>query len=166
MLKGQGQGLMKKKLALLAVIIFVSSLVVISTKYFSTANKKGTIPYQASVSGPDKMEGVSIKKQFRNTTLIIDASILKPHIQMPLSFLQMVTGNDDKYSLRLRNVKIHLIEHAKDLLIEGTEALSNAEFTSLKIKLHSVLSNNGYTINPNAECVVIKISGNKVKVFS
>ena len=156
---------MKKKLVLLAVIIFAAGLVVISTKYFSAAEKKGPMPSRASVSELNKMEGVSIKKQFGKVVLTIDAGIIKPKMHMPGNFLTMILSEDTKYTLRLRHVKCHLTEQAKDLLIEGPEAMANTGFTALKIKLHSVIYD-GYKINPNAQYILIKISGNKVKVYS
>ncbi|MGD0281755.1 MAG: hypothetical protein ABSB95_05285 [Dissulfurispiraceae bacterium] len=157
---------MKKGLALLAVIIFAGGLVVISARYFGVANKKGAIPSQSFIFTPNKMEGVSIKKHFGDAIVTIDAAILKPRMLMPGNFLTMILSEDTDYSWRLRNVKFHLTEHSKDLLIEGPEALANTEFTALAIKKQSVLSNKGYTINPNADCIQIKISGNKVEVLS
>jgi len=156
---------MKKKLALLVVIIFGAGLVVVLTGYFNPANKKAKISSHAFIPESNKMEGVFIKKQFGKVVLTIDAAILKPRIHMPGNFLTMILSEDDKYTLRLRNVKCHLREPAKDLLVEGSEALANTEFTALKIKVHSVIYD-GYKINPTAEYILIKISGSKITVLS
>lgn len=161
-----GSGFMRRKFILGAGLVFIFGLAAISTKYLPSTHKNGPLLSQAFIHEPYKMERVTIKKHFGNTVLIIDAAILKPRIVMPASFLTMIFSDDTQYSLRLRDVRFHLSDNVKDLLIEGPEALSNKEFTDLAIRNQSILSNKGYDIDPNAELIHIKISGNKVKVFS
>lgn len=155
---------MRKKF-ILSGLFLLSALAAI-LGYHAAGHKKETPPSQAFIREQNKMEGVSIKKRAGNATLTINAAVLRPWVAIPASFLTMVLNDDTEYNIRLRNVRFHLTENAKNLLIAGPEALTNTEFTAFTIRKEMVLSNNGYFINPNAAYIHIRISGNKVKVSS
>ena len=156
----------KRYLIIIAVSLFIAVAIVVSLpRVFSPERSKVAIPPPPSppLRRHGEAHGITVKKQFGETTLIITAGTMKPHRVQPGNILEFMM--DAEYKLRLKNVKLNLMEGQKSLELKADAAFSNEDFTRIKIKGIYHISQKGFNLRPIRGAMKLTIKDGKVQVI-
>ncbi|MDP2167900.1 MAG: hypothetical protein Q8J64_06175 [Thermodesulfovibrionales bacterium] len=108
---------------------------------------------------------MKIKKQFGASLLMIEAGAVEPNIKTRTPNLIEMVMEEKGLKLRLRFVKVELKEGERSLSFTAEAALSNEEFTRMKITGVRDLKQKGFGIRPEHSLNML-VKGDKVYFYS
>lgn len=151
----------KKYFVIISVALAIAVAAFVFMKGIQPSGPKRSYEPPPPLLGPNQAVGVRIKKTFGSVNLGVNAGVVKPNRVIPTNLLEYAIM-DKGYKLKLKNVKINLREGDKSMELEADMALSNEEFSRMKIKGIHHINQKGFKINPDTRAIKLTIRNDKV----